>query len=446
LEPDYRLILDALGEAVIAADRAGRITYANAAAEALLGWEEGGLRGLPVTAVIPPHLRSRHTAGFNRYRSTWAPRILGRGIPVPARRRNGVEVRIELTLTAFRGRGGEELYLAALHPEATASAPDRASIRPDSLSALLEAAQQLESAGATSERTVARQLERALEYHFDASHAQLWLYDPTIQALRVPIGRGEGPAVAPPSIATQAAIAREPVLQRSETGPLIIPDIQSNGPLTGVAAFPLVSAGELLGVLVYGSRSPLSREALRPLTLLVRLAVDALNAVRRQSAEAERDRQAERVRAQSEIAGMLAERAPTDVVLDRIVSKALELTGLDEGIVLVRTDDAGRGVVCASAGSKQSRVGERVTGAVDAASQALASGQIESIDDSRDVRHASLRQRGVRCVIAAPIRVGGATVGALQLAGRKASRTITTNDEDTISLLAGQAALVLARE
>src|SRR5688572_26888211 len=110
--PDAGQVLAVLAEAVVVGDRGGRITYLNPAAEKLLRWPADELVGLPLTAIIPPSLRGRHTAGFNRYRSTWVPRILGRAVRVPVLRRDGVEVRIELTLAAYRGRGGEELYVA----------------------------------------------------------------------------------------------------------------------------------------------------------------------------------------------------------------------------------------------------------------------------------------------------------------------------------------------
>lgn len=47
-------LLDAVGEAIIATDVAGRITYANAAAGQLYGWDPGELLGRPVTEVTVP--------------------------------------------------------------------------------------------------------------------------------------------------------------------------------------------------------------------------------------------------------------------------------------------------------------------------------------------------------------------------------------------------------
>ena len=105
---DFRHILDLTRDAVVVGDRTGRVVYANRAAETLLRWPPGELLGKPLTAFIPPALRGNHTAGFNRHRATRSARILGRTIRVPALRRDGVEIRVELTLEAHRGGAGAQ--------------------------------------------------------------------------------------------------------------------------------------------------------------------------------------------------------------------------------------------------------------------------------------------------------------------------------------------------
>jgi two-component system sensor histidine kinase VicK len=111
---DYRLILDALGDAVVASDGANRIVYANPAAERLLGWPAGELVGRPITTIQPERMRAMHLAGFHRYVSTHAPKIAGHAVRVPALRRDGTEIDVELTLTMSRDSDGEDLIVASL--------------------------------------------------------------------------------------------------------------------------------------------------------------------------------------------------------------------------------------------------------------------------------------------------------------------------------------------
>ncbi len=108
-ELDYRLILDAFADAVVAADGKNRIVYLNAAAEKLLGWSAGELVGRPLVTIIPPRLHPAHHAGFNRYIATHVPKLIGHAVRAgstprrersrrraylggfPARRRTGLD-------------------------------------------------------------------------------------------------------------------------------------------------------------------------------------------------------------------------------------------------------------------------------------------------------------------------------------------------------------------
>lgn len=441
MDPDYRLILDTLGEAVIAADRTGRITYANAAAEELLGWPSGGLRGLPVTAVIPPHLRARHTAGFNRYRSSWQPRILGRGVRLPARRRNGVEVPVELTLTTFRGRGGQEIYLAALHDPSRRLEPGRAAAAPDALTTVLEALRLLDSGSISSKAGLAWAVERALEYHFQASLAQLWICD--AGRLRAP-GERQG-ETEPPPMALEALQTGETVLHDGAGEPLEL--LPGHEMVAGVAALPLQWGGATAGVLVYGTRSLLSPAALRPLELFGRAVAAALGELDRREAEAEGARIRGRLQAVQRLAEYGAEGRSASELLDRLVRLSLELTELDEALLLAREPPIGE-VVLAAHGSKFPEPDDRLPPGSTIASLVLTSGTVEAVDDYRELPKAlpQLRQRGVRACTAAPIRVRGEVVAALQLASRKSARSITAGDRETLLLLAVQAGAILARE
>ena len=110
---DSAPILEGLADAIVAADESGRIIYANPAAAALLGWSQLEMLGMPLSGLMPPRMQALHEAGFRRYQQTHRSRIMGRPVRVPARRRDGVELDVELTLSAVR-EDGQEIIVASL--------------------------------------------------------------------------------------------------------------------------------------------------------------------------------------------------------------------------------------------------------------------------------------------------------------------------------------------
>ena len=111
--PDLHNILGALADAVIGANHDGEIVYANSAVETLLGWPPNTLIGLPITILTPPRLRAAHLEGFERYRATGERHIIGTPTRLTARRRDGSEVGVELTISPVEGEP-RDLFVVAL--------------------------------------------------------------------------------------------------------------------------------------------------------------------------------------------------------------------------------------------------------------------------------------------------------------------------------------------
>src|SRR5258708_7593275 len=101
MDLDYRLLLDGFADAVVAADLTGRIAYVNPATSRLLGWPGDELVGQPLLTLVPPRLHEAHRKGFSRFVATREPRLIGRPTRVPALRKDGSEVEVELTLAVF---------------------------------------------------------------------------------------------------------------------------------------------------------------------------------------------------------------------------------------------------------------------------------------------------------------------------------------------------------
>ena len=124
--PDAHALLQAMPATVIAADDAGRIVYASPGSASLLGWTPDDLVGLPLETIIPERLRGLHRPAFARFVTTRVSANAGRVVRVPALRRDGGEVDVELTIAPFRTLRGQDLIAGTLHATAREGAsPDR---------------------------------------------------------------------------------------------------------------------------------------------------------------------------------------------------------------------------------------------------------------------------------------------------------------------------------
>ncbi|ADB73868.1 SpoIIE family protein phosphatase [Geodermatophilus obscurus] len=115
-------LLGALPDAVVVADRAGRIAYVNPAIRVLLGHEPEDLVGQPLTVLMPERLRHGHGAGFARYAATGEGKLVGATTQLPALHAAGHEVAIDLTLSRLRRPAtvaGDPLVVAVLRDAST---------------------------------------------------------------------------------------------------------------------------------------------------------------------------------------------------------------------------------------------------------------------------------------------------------------------------------------
>ncbi|HET6404052.1 MAG TPA: HAMP domain-containing sensor histidine kinase [Candidatus Thermoplasmatota archaeon] len=94
-------LFDAARDSVIVADERGNIVLWNESAAALFGWTAAEAVGQSVAMIVPERLRSRHIAGMDRFARTGrGPLVDARQtVELPAVRRDGSELVVELTLT-----------------------------------------------------------------------------------------------------------------------------------------------------------------------------------------------------------------------------------------------------------------------------------------------------------------------------------------------------------
>ncbi|HUG92864.1 MAG TPA: PAS domain S-box protein [Planctomycetaceae bacterium] len=106
-DEQFRLVVESSPAAMIIVDQAGRIVMVNAQAERWFGYARVELLGQPVEIVVPERFRDRHPADRDRYMADPQVRPMGgRGIELSARRRDGSEFPVDISLHPIRTEDG----------------------------------------------------------------------------------------------------------------------------------------------------------------------------------------------------------------------------------------------------------------------------------------------------------------------------------------------------
>jgi PAS domain S-box-containing protein len=285
-DSEYLRAFDWLPDAVIAADEQGSIAFVNQAAARLLGWTADELRGRPLTTIMPKRMHGAHEAGLRRYAATHHSRIMGRPIRVSALRRDGAEVDVELTLGTTSLEPGREIIVGTLRDLSDRVELERQLRVIDHLRAVTAAAAHL-----TSLLDVDRVVELAVETlvtRFDAALARVWLREPGTEMLRLRSSAGLSTQVAG-SARERIELAGHPfkigVVARTRR-PFIKNGLQGDSQfdqewvarerVEAVAAFPLLVASDLRGVLVAFFREKLEEEVFEVLAMLSALVATAV--------------------------------------------------------------------------------------------------------------------------------------------------------------------------
>ena len=98
-------ITETAPDAIVSADTDGHITYFNPAAERIFGYSSAEASGQPLTLLMPERFHSAHGAGLKRFLATREARVIGKGIEMAGRRKNGNEFPLSLSLSAWETDG-----------------------------------------------------------------------------------------------------------------------------------------------------------------------------------------------------------------------------------------------------------------------------------------------------------------------------------------------------
>lgn len=101
-EARLRELLEVAPDAIVEVDREGRIVLLNKATEKLFGYAREELLGTSVETLLPEALRDRHVMHRAEYLSNPSTRPMGQGLTLSARRRDGSELPVEVSLSPIR--------------------------------------------------------------------------------------------------------------------------------------------------------------------------------------------------------------------------------------------------------------------------------------------------------------------------------------------------------
>jgi PAS domain S-box-containing protein len=104
-ETRYRLVAETASDAILTINEENKILFVNPAAEQIFGYSKEEMENQDLTMLMPEDLRSVHVNGAKRYQETGEKRISWRGVEVPAIRKDGREITVEISFGEYKSEG-----------------------------------------------------------------------------------------------------------------------------------------------------------------------------------------------------------------------------------------------------------------------------------------------------------------------------------------------------
>ncbi len=104
-EQKFRSIAESANDAIISADRQGRIVSWNKAAEKIFGYTRDEVWQRSLTLIIPERFRQLHEQGIKRVAQGGTPHVIGKTVELAGLHKDGQEIPIELSLSTWESAG-----------------------------------------------------------------------------------------------------------------------------------------------------------------------------------------------------------------------------------------------------------------------------------------------------------------------------------------------------
>lgn len=126
-DANFRELVDTAPDAILVTERTGKILLANAQAVRLFGYSHEELIGNSIEILVPDQSRAAHVQQRENYARNVATRPMGTGLDLWARRKNGTEFPVDISLSPLRIE--DALYVTAAIRDVTDKKESEARIR-----------------------------------------------------------------------------------------------------------------------------------------------------------------------------------------------------------------------------------------------------------------------------------------------------------------------------
>ena len=158
-EAKFKELLESAPDSIVIVDREGRIVLTNARTEQLFGYDRSELLGQKVEMLIPERFRAKHGGYRDGYTHAPVPRAMGSGVELFARKKDGSEVPVDISLSPIV-TNGDRLVSSAIR-DITARKEAREKLR-ESEKSLRLLTSQLLTAQEDERRRISRELHDEL--------------------------------------------------------------------------------------------------------------------------------------------------------------------------------------------------------------------------------------------------------------------------------------------
>jgi diguanylate cyclase (GGDEF)-like protein/PAS domain S-box-containing protein len=111
---DYLTILNSSPVGMLLVDQRFNIVFANAKAEAMFGYDNGELNGMPVNCLVPEQVRPNHNGSMSKFFGENKKRGLAKGRYLPVLQRSGELIKVEIGLMPVEIEGERHILVSAL--------------------------------------------------------------------------------------------------------------------------------------------------------------------------------------------------------------------------------------------------------------------------------------------------------------------------------------------
>jgi two-component system NtrC family sensor kinase len=266
----FQSLLESAPDAIVIVDSRGRIVIVNSQVERLFGYDRSKLIGQPIELLLPERLHARHAQHRATYIGEPHTRPMGIGLDLVARRSDGSEFPVEISLSPLQTEDG--LLVTSVirdisdRKQAADELERQVRRRTAHLNALLEFSQELLGARGL-DRVLQRALNHAMALVPEAQRGAIYLYDSAAQrlALRASVGFSPLPDFSRPldlgligqSFSSQQALllhsAGEWLMRAGASGDeapeRLLRTLHLHDAPTGMVVIPLVAHAQAIGVL-----------------------------------------------------------------------------------------------------------------------------------------------------------------------------------------------------